>query len=609
MNELNKNKKSGAEKNFRSRTNMLRNTNFVFTFFIIFVNVLSFLFCDSNKNTFFILSTIFNVFLFFLYRFCINSLIKSKWYLLKNEIMYVNYPVRIFIGFGILCAILVTNMLIIRKVNEAALNIAFSTAFFINTVIILIPSILFLIYMFLLMPAFIIPSYEIKRNKKSDKYLFVIFIIFLLSVSVKFIFDGFFSPDFIKRDKFKIAKMVFSASDDFLKYTDLSEVTEENLKESELEIPFLYTVEGFPANSYYIAESFCDSIGAKVATHKEIYNIIFNRFDLFGEKYYWTSDTAGKNRLLLHFKNMNYEIVKATGNEKPVVYCTSSYNRENKGVTKYFYKTPVIDYGTDEKDTGKTSYSTQNDNMNYNTGDGYNTGAGEYGQPPVDVQKSGFVNFTIKHVSPQYLNEMINKGYNYSFEPPRRQDMYSQGSYYSTSRMLKENSEIRLCYFPFIDYENFSVGDEVQIWQQNFCYPRFETLSVPPAFKTRYEKDAYCMANGGRLPNIAELVAILKLNNEDIYSYKFWTNINIASSDSGLKNPVAITFAKDDLVVPEIIREPREQAVAYCVKNPKTRPGLISNFKSHYAQYDGSYYAKSLCYNCKYYEMPDMVAD
>lgn len=609
MKNMKKNLKTTTKKTQKASSHSLLKINILFSVFIVLANFIAFIFCDSNKNSFFILSTIFNVFLFFIYRFIVNALIKGKWYALKAEIMYVNYPITIGIGFGILCAILITNLAIIARVNESALNVTFATAFFINTIIVLIPSILLLVYMFLLMPAFVIPSYELKKKKDSDKLLYVLFAIFLLGIGIKTVFDYYLNYNFVKRDKFKIAKMVFSASENFMKYVDLSDVTEERLKEEDFEVPFLYTIEGFPAKSYSMAEDFCNSIGANVASHKEIYNIIFNRFDLFGEKYYWTSDTAGRNQLLLHFKNMSYEIVKSTGNERPIVYCTSKYNKEDKRITNYFYKTPVIEYNDGAKSSDEGSYSPQNSNMQNNNQGWYNDNSKEMNIPPVDESISGFVNFTIKHVSPQYLNEMINSGYNYSFEVQRRQDMYPQGSYYSTSRKLQEGSEIRLCYFPAIDYSSVSKPDEIQIWQQNFCYPRFELANVPPAWKTKYEKDSYCMANGGRLPNIAELVAILKLNNEDIFSYKFWTNIKVANYGEGLQNPVAITFAQNDLVIPEIITNRDEQAVTYCVKNPKSRPALISNFKSRYRQYDGSYHAKSLCYNCKYYEMPDMVAD
>ena len=609
MKNMKKNLKTTTKKTQKAASHSLLKINILFSVFIVLANFIAFIFCDSNKNSFFILSTIFNVFLFFIYRFIVNALIKGKWYALKAEIMYVNYPITIGVGFGILCAILIANLAIIARVNESALNVTFATAFFINTIMVLIPSILLFIYMFLLMPAFVIPSYELKRKKDSGKLLYVLFAIFLLAIGIKTVFDYSLNNNFVKRDKFKIAKMVFSASENFLKYVDLSDVTEERLKEEGFEVPFLYTIEGFPAKSYSMAENFCNSIGANVASHKEIYNIIFNRFDLFGEKYYWTSDTAGKNQLLLHFKNMSYEIVKSTGNESPIVYCTSEYNKEDKRITNYFYKTPVIEYNDGAKSSGESSYSPQNLNMQNNNQGWNNDNPKEMNMPPVDESISGFVNFTIKHVSPQYLNEMINSGYNYSFEVQRSQDMYPQGSYYSSSRKLQEGSEIRLCYFPAIDYSSVSKPDEIQIWQQNFCYPGFELANIPPAIKTKYEKDSYCMANGGRLPNIAELVAILKLNNEDIFSYKFWTNIKVTNYGEGLQNSVAISFAQNDLVIPEIITNRDEQAVTYCVKNPKSRPVLISNFKSRYRQYDGSYHAKSLCYNCKYYEMPDMVAD
>jgi hypothetical protein len=179
---------------------------------------------------------------------------------------------------------------------------------------------------------------------------------------------------------------------------------------------------------------------------------------------------------------------------------------------------------------------------------------------------------------------------------------------YSTIETNKaNNNEINLCFFPFTNYIDMSMQNEMQIWQQNFCSPKFQIISVTPELKSRYEKNSYCYVNRGRLPNIPELAAILRtLGIKDI-GVKYWTNNEIVNIQNNAKEPVAIYYANDKIMNAEVIHNPKEKAYTFCVSRTNDKQSIIANYKSKFIGENGQTYASKICRDCLYYEMPDVV--
>ena len=584
---------------------LLRKTNIVFTILIVILNTATFYFSDSNKNTFISFSIFFNCFLFFMYRLNLRNLINKNFLALKKETMYVNYPITIGVFFFLIFAIFCTDIYTLSKINKEALNITFIFTYFMSTISMLLPSILLLVYMYLVCPAFVIPSYEQKKKKsKTDIILFILFFLFLIFSSIQFIENTINALTVSTREKFKAIKMPVEYPIKHLKYTDLSEISEDLLSKQKLEIPFLYTAEGFNIHSYDEAEKFCKSLNAKVATHKEIYNIIFHRFDTYGEKYYWTSDKAGRNNLVLHFKNMSYEIIKAPEDVKPVLYCTADASPDSIMYNqKHFYRVKPIEVNGQMNVKGKKEITFPPQNIEKMRIDLTRKQTEE----TVSDDTAKHINFNVKHVDAEYFNELLAKGYNY-------QSHVKVNSYYEASESDLEASldrdpemkNMRLCYYPFIDYKNMSLANESKIWKNSFCSPSFDVLSLIPEQKTRYQKDAYCYSKGGRLPNIPELMGILKTINGIIPNEKYWTSNTVTDFSTNKEIPIAITVTNERFVTIEPMFS-TENAYTYCIKKPQKTSKIISNFRSRFRGENGNNYAKRICPTCKYYEMPDTV--
>ncbi len=589
------------------KTNYILKTNLSFSLIIFILNIIAYNLSSSNKDKFVTLSIFVNCLVFFLYRLRMSKLTDKYWLALKKELMYINYPAAIGGIFLLILCVLAVCIICLGAINREALNSIFIFSFFMSIITMLLPSIIMVVYMFLINPAFILPSLqEKKRRKKSDIFILILFIIFLIITVSKFIAGTISSLNIDKRSRFKAIKLTATYPEQYLKYKNLLPSRIEILKSQKIIIPFFYTAENFKFNDYDEAEAFCKSMNAKVPNNLEIYNIIFNRFDTFGEQYYWTSDFAGKNNLILHFKNMSYEVMMKDNNPKitPLLYCISDINT-TKSVSEnnYFEK---IKPETDEnkeifnnkkqlkfppdiiKNELKEKDSVQSEN-----------------EMTSIAQEARHVNFSVKIVPKEIFDKLTSEGYIYN--PDSQANSYYESNNYNFERKVKEEGNIiRLCDFPFTDYKNMTKQNRFEIWKQSFCSPAFEVIKAIPEEKTKPEKDAYCWANGGRLPNIPELNAIIKTLKINNTNKRFWTNNQVTSSINYGKSPIAVYYDEYNFAIPEFLGN-EDTAYTFCIKSAQKPSKIISNYKSVFYREEGKYYAKSICPACTYYEMPDTI--
>ncbi len=582
------------------KSNFLLKTNIQFTILLIILNIADFYISQGNKDKFTIFSFFINCSLFFLYRIKLSDLIGKYWLNIKKEILYINYPLLISGFFILLFIILLANIVILAIINKDALNSAFILTLFVSTLTMITPSILFLIYIFIINPALILPSYE-KNKKKSDILIICLFIIFLSGSIIKFSSDAINSITVNKREKFKAIKLPISYSSKYLKYKDLTQQRVNILSQDKIEIPLYYTAESFKYNTYEEADFFCKSINARIPNHIEIYNIIFNRFDTFGEQYYWTNNYAGKYNLVLHFKNMTYEIIMKPKNITPVLYCISNdtVNSNRLIDKKYFYKIKPV------KEENKKEFKFPPDIKEIKTSIGSTLELTPqlFTRMPMEIRH---VNFSVRHVSEDIFNSLIAEGYNYNRQA--KPNPYYESSETEIEQKVnynEDNKQINLCYFPFTDYTGISKQNQIEIWKQSFCSPSFEVINQTPLLKAGYQRTSYCMAAGGRITNIPELTAILKTYQINNTTAKYWTNIDI-TDNQGEKHPIAVQYQGSGFIIP-IISNKDEQAFTFCIKKSSKPSKIIANYQSRFYNENGSYYAQKICPSCVYYEMPDTV--
>ena len=588
--------------------NFLLKTNIQFFILLLILNIADFYISSGNKEKFTLFSLFINCSLFFLYKIRLSEIINKYWLHIKKEILYINYPLLITGFFILMFLVLSANIVILAIVNKDALNPAFILTFFLSTITMLTPSIFFLVYIFIVNPALILPSYDTRKNKnKSDIIIIILFVIFILASLSKFTTDAINSLTINKREKFKAVKLPVSYSEKYLKYKDLTDKRINILSFDTIKVPLYYTAEGFKYNTYEEADFFCKSINARVPNHLEIYNIIFNRFDTFGEQYYWTSNYAGKYNLVLHFKNMSYEIEMKPKNITPTLYCISNNEVDSQLLDKkYFYRNKIIKKENKIKKTNNKEYKfppdineikTSLENTLQNT-------TPLFQKMPSEIRN---VNFCVKHVPEDVFNQLIKEGYNYN--RTLKANPYYEKTDTAISQTITNNNDrtqINLCYFPFIDDSNISKENQKEIWKQSFCSPSFEVTKQTPVLKSGYEKNAYCMANGGRVPNIPELAAILKVYEINDPAAKFWTNNEVKNNTSLDRVPISVQYTGSDFIKPSI-EQKNENAYTFCIKTPKKQSKIISNFQSKFYNEYGISYAKKICPSCVYYEMPDTV--
>ncbi len=588
----------------KNKTSILLNTNIIFTVAILILNLISYTVSAANKELFIIFSIFINCLTFAVYRIVIAELYNKYWLELKKELFYINYPLTIVLITAGCAAIFLSNVIIIGMTNQEAVNIAFISSFFISTISMMLPSLLLIIYMFLISPAFIIPAMdENKQKRKTDIIILAIIICIIIYLLYKFIVG--IADNYIVKDRYRAKKLPIEYSRNYLKYTNLLPERVKILKNQKMTLPLYYTTDGFRFSGYLEAEDFCNSMNARIPTHLEIYNIIFNRFDTFGEQYYWTSDKAGRHPLVLHFKNMSYEIIMKPKGIHPTLYCVTSADTYKYVIKQnYFHKFPPSNYNKTQNNNNKLPFEFPPKIIK----DNFPSIQQIQNQDNINKtlkKESSFVNFNIKHVPRSIFDELLNKGYSYN-SLQKANPYYESSENRLDSKVKYDIHNIRLCNFPFTEYKDMSIQNQREIWRQSFCSPSFELINTTPALKTINEKNAYCMANGGRLPNIPELAGIIKTLRISSLNNIYWTNNYVSDYFNEGKKAVAVYYTGNDFI--EIkLPEKGIKANTFCIKQSNNPSQIISNYSSRFHGESGKYYAQKRCLNCKYYEMPDTV--
>ena len=582
--------------------NTLLKLNLLFTFYVVLANILAFLFIDAGKNEYTKICFFANGILFFIYLIMLYQKAKEDILELKKEALYVSYPQYIggFLGFFIV--VLLFSSICLFSINPEAANITFIFTFFVSTISMLSPSILMIAFMFFATPAFVIPSINIKKGKSSNIILKILFICFFL-FSLFNITNSLIKVGTIQNQKkFKSAKITMKYSTEFLKFKGVGSYTMKLLSRNDVSVPFYHTTETVPHKEQYQAEIFCNSMNASVPDHLEAYHIVFNKFDTFGEKYYWTSDKDGKYPLVLHYKNMSYNIVRKPENITPATYCIAKPNENDRAGRKYFfYRNSQI---TDKKSIKKEN-KTFDLEFFKDIAEKEIEQKQQYKEEPQTQQfkiEKKYVNFSVKEVTKDYLQELINKGYYYNPNLTIRKE-YEINDLTFNAKVRENTKNIRLCYYPFTEYGDLKINDERQIWQQSFCSPSFELIEQTPALKSRFEKEAYCYAKGGSIPNIPELNGILKTLGKNNTNTKYWTSHKINGSDD------VLVYYKDArfLQVQTLKNREVDSAYVYCIKKSKKPSKIVANYKSRFRNVDGRFYAGQKCADCYYYEVPDVI--
>ena len=599
------------KKNNIQKPKELLKINIITTILVIISNLLIFFFFESSKDKFTILSTYANGIIFFIYLLLFSSKVKRNILDLKKEALYINYPLNIWVFFIFLFLILIASTICLISVNKDAANITFIFTFFMSTISMLFPSIILLVFIYFAIPAIIIPSISIQKRKKDETNFFIMFLFVCFLIFC--IYNG--TNTFIKernfelQNKYKSARLTISYSTDFLKISnDINSYSQKKMSINTAEVPFDYTAEAFPYNDLQSAKIFCNAIDARVPNYLETYFIVFNKFDTFGDKYYWTNHKDGKHDLVLHFKNMSYEIVRKPANVTPLLYCIArsndNYGFKNKS---YFYR----NVKRETKDTIKSLVDKPFDFDKLKNVVGIDKKEQKV-IPPIQeelpaITEKKHINFSVKEVSNEVFRELLQKGYNYDPNISIKRE-YEANDFTFTAIIQNNTDNIRLCYYPFTDYDNLTLYQEKQIWQQSFCSPAFDLVSKTPVLKSKYEKDSYCYANGGRLPNIPELNGILKTLGNIKPNIKYWTNNKVTDTSTNGQSSVLVYY-KDSrfLNVKAISPSETYNAYVYCIKNPKQSSSIIANYKSRFANIEGYYYAKQKCPRCQYYEVPDVI--
>ena len=524
----------------------------------------------------------------------------------------MNYLANIATLFMILGLLLVVSAIILYIVNKDAFKLAFIFTFFMNILTMLFSSIAVLSYSYIIFPSFILLQMRSYVPEKKDSIsllaiAFAIFLFLLCSKGLVFTYKIFNAE---KQTKYKIIKLPVQYSTEYLKIKDITDYGKKKLSREKVYTPFVYTADSFEYEGFPQAMEFCESMGARLPNYLEMYNIAFNKFDTFGEKYYLTKNTDNKTPILIHFKDMSYTAVPLKKDVKPLVYCVVSSNENPQTVNRNFL------YRKAKKQPKKNTNSEYRQPFDDASlleilGKDYQKSVTSAPQIPNSIVEKEIkhVNFSVKEVPSSYMSQLIAKGYSYN--PNVKINPQYETNEFAFSSMLQLDpmrKNIKLCFYPFTDYGNMNLYEESQIWQQSFCSPAFQLIEQQPAIKSKYEKDAYCISRGGRLPNIPELNAILKTLKAKKVGDKYWTNNGVVSSHSQTKSPVLVYYKDSRFMKVEAISESSdERAYVYCVKKAKNPSRVIANYASRFKGMNGSSYASAKCPNCQYYEVPDAV--
>lgn len=604
-----------TQKNKMKHKHILRNINISITVFVMILNILLFQFLGKNKSLLITTSIIANIYIFFLHCFILTKIMRYHLNDIKKEASYTNYASNIISFVLCIAAIILMSSGLLLFVEKEALNITLIALFFVSILTMLLPSIVLLAYLFFAVPALVVPSLTIKKYHQANSIsiLTIIFILFSILAILKYAIAYLYDNNFLTQIKYKVDKIAVEYSTRFLKESEnLNEDEKRAIRNTKLNIPFLYTVQGFYYKDYNDAKMFCYSMDSRLPNHLEMYSIAFNKFNTFGENYYWTSTNEEREPLLIRFKNMSYTIEPYNENINPLVYCVSDMTEMEKTMPKlqrkYFIrkqtnqiKGSTINYNTmqDKESMEELMLLSKLNNSSVPTApDTFNNSAD---------QDKKFVGFSIKEVSPAIMKSLLQKGYTYNPNMTIN-PKYKVNKEEISSKIIPSSNKklIRFCYYPFIDYSKITMDEEFQIWKQSFCSPSFELVQYYPQLTSIYEKDSFCSSTGGRLPNIPELAGILKTVRNEKTGIKYWTNTKVKHSASGVEMPISVYYKDSRFMVPNLA-DSGERAYTYCIKNSQSPSKLITNYKSRFKNTDGKNYANAICPDCKYHEVPDTI--
>lgn len=593
--------------------NILRNINLAMVFLSIALNIVLFFFFSYNKTLFLAISTIVNIYLFLFHWFFFIKITRHNLNDIKNEAYYTNYGSSIITFVLCIFIVLLISSGLLFFINKEALNITMISMFYVSILTMLLPSIILLAYTFFIFPSLIVPGLTMKKYYQTNSMtiLFTVFILVSILFLCKFIMIYLYDNNFLKQIKYKVDKISVEYSTKFLSINDEITPTEKRtIKNIKLSIPFLYTRDGFFYKDYNDAKMFCDSMDARLPNYLEMYNIAFNKFNTFGENYYWTSTNEERDPLLIHFNNMSYSLVHNKNGINPIVYCVSEITEEEKSrpkiERKYFIrkinKRIKPNYINIEQQESMEELALLS-KLNKVTPEPTKTNEERAFQDEIK-----HVNFSVKEVSGDIMASLIKKGYVYNKPTFRINQKYKIIPEEITSKIEKDpkKKQIRLCYYPFIDYGDMTIEEEAQIWQQSFCSPAFELIQYYPQITSVYDKEPYCKSLGGRLPNIPELVGILKTYSKGKTGIKYWTNNYVKESSSGINYPLSVYFKDATFLVPNMT-EKSGMAYTYCIKDSKHPSKLITNYESRFKGLEGKNIAKNICPDCRYQEVPDTI--
>lgn len=591
--------------------NILRNINITIGLLVLLANIIAFIFCDSNKSNFILISIFLNGLIFFFHWFIFAKETKVNLNEMKRESLYINYPLNI--GTFIFCMflILIISAITLFSVNKDAFNLAFVFTFFMSVLSMLAPSILLLVYVIFLIPALILPGISLQYAKEHHKDILWIILILLVGFvflsGFKYVTYSLRSVYIDQESKFKIIKLPIQYSTQYLKLKDISPYGKKRLSSSKVSVPFVYTADAINNKDIESAERFCNSMGARVPNYLEAYNIVFNKFNTFGEKYYWTVNKDGRTPLVIHFKNMSYTVEKYNNKTKPILFCVANSNDNSKILNKnYLYRDFSKDNNVkNKKNEFEKPFGNNINNNFFEEGFTKNSPSlyeNDQYNDDYNLEKK-HVNFSVKEVSSDIMEGLIRKGYEYNPQL-KINTRYETNDQAFAAKIIRDinKKQMRLCYYPFTDYGNLSIGDEAQIWKQSFCSPSFVLIKPIPVPKSKVDKDSYCSSLGGRLPNIPELNGILKTLNITGIGTKYWINTKVNQF------PVLVYYKDSRFMQVKVLnRNENENAYAYCIKSSSSPSKVIANYKSRFTNIEGSSYAKAQCPNCQYYEVPDTV--
>ena len=591
-------------------TNVLLNLNLLITVLTVFVNIVIFFFVKTNNSGYTLLNCFSSIGILFVYFYILISNLKKNILKYKNEILYLNYPLNIALFFAFFFVFFIFNFLFLSFINKDAITLTNVFTFFFANLSVILPSIFTLVIIYFISPALIIPQLQSdKFSIKNYKNIFFLFLSLYLGVCI---FNGLLNYNSVSnvenKDQYKSSKITIRYSTEPLQFSkNIKPYAKKLMSKDDIQIPFYYTKNSFSFKNYKDAEIFCKSLDARVPNHIEAFHIAFNYFDTLGDKYYWTSNKDEKTPLVLHFKNMSYTIEKQPNNIKPSLYCVTSadddFGLKNK---EYFYKNNAVETYETEKslyDNKNTHFNDLNELLEKET----NTSILKKQKQNININnEKKLINFSVKEVPYSYMQELIKKGYIYNPSQSIKSKYETSNTKFASTITNYDKKNIRLCFFPFTDYGNMDIFQERQIWEQSFCSPSFTVLNENAAYISNSNIDTYCGNYGGRLPNVPELAAILKVRKNENVGVRYWTNNKIIDKELNKYVPVIAYYKNSRFMALESVKN-NQNAYAYCIKKSNPSSLVIANYISKFKGYNGFDIYKKYCSQCHYYEVPDTI--